>query len=180
MGKLSLKFGLERSLQPLFWRQETRIALRSIRATFFDIGRDMTAGIVVFPGINRERDMAIALERSAGRAPRMIWHTETDLSGLDLVDQIRNSDASPNKMTPIIIMTGYSARPRIESARDTGVTEFLVKPFSASDLARRISHVIKKPRDFIEAEGFFGPDRRRHRDENYPGPHRRSDDHHKN
>jgi len=43
------------------------------------------AGIVVFPGINRERDMAIALERSSGRKPRMIWHRETDLSGLDLV-----------------------------------------------------------------------------------------------
>jgi phosphoribosylformylglycinamidine synthase I len=45
----------------------------------------MRAGIIVFPGINRERDMAIALERSAGHAPRMIWHTETDLGGLDLV-----------------------------------------------------------------------------------------------
>ncbi len=45
----------------------------------------MKAGIVVFPGINRERDMAIALERAAGHAPRMIWHRETDLSGLDLV-----------------------------------------------------------------------------------------------
>ena len=45
----------------------------------------MKAGIIVFPGINRERDMAIALERSAGRAPRMVWHTETDLDGLDLV-----------------------------------------------------------------------------------------------
>ena len=45
----------------------------------------MKAGIVVFPGINRERDMAIALERSAGRAPRMVWHRESDLSGLDLV-----------------------------------------------------------------------------------------------
>jgi phosphoribosylformylglycinamidine synthase I len=45
----------------------------------------MRAGIVVFPGINRERDMAIALERSSGHAPRMVWHTETDLSGLDLV-----------------------------------------------------------------------------------------------
>ncbi len=45
----------------------------------------MKAGIVLFPGINRERDMAIALERSAGAAPRMIWHTETDLTGLDLV-----------------------------------------------------------------------------------------------
>jgi phosphoribosylformylglycinamidine synthase len=45
----------------------------------------MKAGIVVFPGINRERDMAIALERSTGRKPRMIWHRETDLDGLDLV-----------------------------------------------------------------------------------------------
>ncbi len=45
----------------------------------------MKAGIVVFPGINRERDMAIALQLSTGRAPRMVWHRETDLSGLDLV-----------------------------------------------------------------------------------------------
>jgi phosphoribosylformylglycinamidine synthase len=43
------------------------------------------AGVVVFPGINRERDMAIALERASGHAPRMIWHRETDLAGLDLV-----------------------------------------------------------------------------------------------
>lgn len=45
----------------------------------------MRAAIVVFPGINRERDMAIALERCSGRKPRMVWHTESDLSGLDLV-----------------------------------------------------------------------------------------------
>ena len=45
----------------------------------------MRAGIVVFPGINRERDMAIAFERSARRRPRMVWHKETDLAGLDLV-----------------------------------------------------------------------------------------------
>jgi phosphoribosylformylglycinamidine synthase len=45
----------------------------------------MKAGIIIFPGINRDRDMAIALERSSGRAPRVVWHTETDLEGLDLV-----------------------------------------------------------------------------------------------
>lgn len=46
----------------------------------------MKAAIVLFPGINRERDMAIALTQAAGGvAPRMVWHTETDLSGLDLV-----------------------------------------------------------------------------------------------
>lgn len=45
----------------------------------------MKAGIVIFPGINRERDMAIALKQSTGHDPRMIWHKETDLGDLDLV-----------------------------------------------------------------------------------------------
>ena len=45
----------------------------------------MNAGILLFPGINRERDMAIALTRSFGRAPRMIWHRDADLAGIDVV-----------------------------------------------------------------------------------------------
>jgi phosphoribosylformylglycinamidine synthase len=45
----------------------------------------MKAGIVIFPGTNRERDMAIALHRAVGYAPRMIWHGETEFSDLDLV-----------------------------------------------------------------------------------------------
>ena len=45
----------------------------------------MKAGIVIFPGINRERDMAIALKQSSGHEPRMIWHKDTDLGGVDLV-----------------------------------------------------------------------------------------------
>ena len=45
----------------------------------------MTPGIVLFPGINRERDMAIALEASFGTRPRMLWHKDTDVSGVDLI-----------------------------------------------------------------------------------------------
>ena len=45
----------------------------------------MKAAVVVFPGINRERDMAIALELATGQKPRMIWHKETDLGDVDLV-----------------------------------------------------------------------------------------------
>ena len=45
----------------------------------------MKAGIVVFPGTNRERDMAIALKAAAGRAPVMLWHRDTVLPPLDLV-----------------------------------------------------------------------------------------------
>ncbi|WP_419730240.1 phosphoribosylformylglycinamidine synthase subunit PurQ [Lichenicola sp.] len=45
----------------------------------------MKAGIVVFPGTNRERDMAIALEGASGHAPVMLWHRDTELPALDLV-----------------------------------------------------------------------------------------------
>jgi phosphoribosylformylglycinamidine synthase I len=45
----------------------------------------MKAGVVIFPGINRERDIALALQAASGRRPRMVWHRETDLSGLDLM-----------------------------------------------------------------------------------------------
>ena len=45
----------------------------------------MKPGIVIFPGINRERDMALALEASFGTRPKMLWHKDTDVSGLDLI-----------------------------------------------------------------------------------------------
>ena len=46
----------------------------------------MRAAVVVFPGINRERDMARALTLISGRAPAMVWHAETALpEGTDLV-----------------------------------------------------------------------------------------------
>jgi len=46
----------------------------------------MKAAVVVFPGINRERDMARALTLISGRAPAMVWHADTALpEGTDLV-----------------------------------------------------------------------------------------------
>jgi phosphoribosylformylglycinamidine synthase len=46
----------------------------------------MKAAVLVFPGSNRERDVAYALKLVSGRAPTMVWHAETDLpAGTDLV-----------------------------------------------------------------------------------------------
>lgn len=103
------------------------------------------------------------------------WHM-VPMSGIELVHKIRHEKTSTNKMVPIVMMTGYSAMPRVAQARDTGATEFLVKPFSANDLARRIAYVINKPRDFIETSDYFGPDRRRRVLESYKGPKRRTTD----
>jgi phosphoribosylformylglycinamidine synthase I len=46
----------------------------------------MKAAVLVFPGINRERDMARTLQLVSGQAPAMVWHGETALPpGTDLV-----------------------------------------------------------------------------------------------
>jgi phosphoribosylformylglycinamidine synthase subunit PurQ / glutaminase len=46
----------------------------------------MKAAIIVFPGINRERDMARALRVASGREPQFVWHAETTLpDSTDLV-----------------------------------------------------------------------------------------------
>ena len=46
----------------------------------------MKSAVLVFPGINRERDMARALRLDSGHEPAMVWHAETSLpKGTDLV-----------------------------------------------------------------------------------------------
>jgi phosphoribosylformylglycinamidine synthase subunit PurQ / glutaminase len=45
----------------------------------------MKSAVVVFPGINRETDMMMALAAVTGVAPLAVWHTETELPKVDLV-----------------------------------------------------------------------------------------------
>ncbi len=46
----------------------------------------MKAAVLVFPGINRERDMARALKLASGNEAAMVWHADTALpDGTDLV-----------------------------------------------------------------------------------------------
>ena len=45
----------------------------------------MKSAVVVFPGINRERDMIMALKAITGVKPLSVWHTDTELPTVDLV-----------------------------------------------------------------------------------------------
>jgi len=45
----------------------------------------MKASIILFPGSNREKDMAMALESVTGSAPAIVWHKDTDLGNPDLI-----------------------------------------------------------------------------------------------
>ena len=98
------------------------------------------------------------------------------VDGVAFTRAVRTNTDSPNPYLPIIMMTGHSALARVYEARDAGVTEFVVKPVNARTLLDRIMAVIYRPRPFVRANGYFGPDRRRRADPEYRGTMRRAGD----
>src|SRR5689334_21678047 len=72
-------------------RYRARRAGISCQRTDIELGQSqhgiaMKAAVVVFPGSNREHDMAHALKLVSGREPAMVWHAESELpAGTDLV-----------------------------------------------------------------------------------------------
>jgi CheY-like chemotaxis protein len=100
------------------------------------------------------------------------WNT-SPLNGLQFIEHIRTSPTSPNRLMPILLMTARSETEYVLQARDRGITEFLAKPFTIEALHKRLVSIIAFPRPFIDAETYFGPDRRRRRDAAYGGPERR-------
>lgn len=123
-------------------------------------------------------DGAEALQIMRGEAIDIVM---TDLAmqpldGIDFVRLVRNSPDSPNPMVPVIMITGHSTLRRVAEARDVGVTEFLSKPVTARGVIERINRVVEHSRPFVRTTDYFGPDRRRRDDQDYPGPFRRSGD----
>jgi len=99
-----------------------------------------------------------------------------NMNGLEFLRLVRSPE-SKHRTVPIIMLTGHSDMPRLNLARDRGVNEFLAKPVTANAIFSRLTNVIFRPRAFVDAPGYFGPDRRRKKSDHYMGPLRRSGDH---
>ncbi|MBY6261529.1 response regulator [Azospirillum sp. 412522] len=84
-----------------------------------------------------------------------------EVNGLMLLRWIRSSPRSPDKFLPVLMLSGAADRHYVEQARDLGATDFIAKPFSAQTIASRLLFAIARPRRFVLAKGYFGPDRRR-------------------
>ena len=44
-----------------------------------------SAAVIVFPGSNCDRDIAVSLEAALGHAPQMVWHGDSSLPKVDLI-----------------------------------------------------------------------------------------------
>jgi len=115
-----------------------------------------------------------ALARARSDNPVMIF---TELSGPNLdgfvfISQLRRSKFECRR-APVVVCTSAPTAPDILRARDAGAHEVLRKPFSVADLSRRIEASTLKPRRWIEASVYVGPDRRRFNSGEYYGARRR-------
>jgi CheY-like chemotaxis protein len=102
--------------------------------------------------------------------------TMTPMDGLTFARELRNSTNDAIRLIPIIMVTGHTERSHIEAARDHGVNEILAKPVTAGGLCHRIDEIILRPRAYVRAKSYFGPDRRRRRNAIHQGFERRNDD----
>ena len=78
--------------------------------------------------------------------------TERELepeSGIQLVDHIRHSSESLDRLMPVIMLTARS--------ESEYVTESLAKPFTVDSLYRRLASVIARPRAFVNSPNISAP-----------------------
>jgi two-component system, chemotaxis family, chemotaxis protein CheY len=100
------------------------------------------------------------------------------MNGIGFVKLVRRSCAPPLAWIPIIMITAHTELRRIQTARDAGITEALLKPVTPRNLYDRIVQIIERPRRFVKTPEFAGPDRRRRKGILYTGPKRRFEDDH--
>ena len=98
-----------------------------------------------------------------------------DFDGPGFVRTLRRG-VGEARHAPVLMVTAEATVESIKAARDSGVHEFLRKPYTAGDLFRRLKNMQLEPRPWIEAKMYVGPDRRRFHSAEFGGDLKRQAD----
>lgn len=140
--------------------------------------RNLVAALLRGHGISKLR-LAETAEEGFDVLPRFdptLVITEWESDGIDgvwICRELRADPESAQRAIPVIVVTSRASRADVETARNAGVNEYIVKPVSAQAVLTRLQEVILRPRPFIESPGYVGPCRRRRKTLAYGGPLRR-------
>lgn len=135
--------------------------------------RDLWPSIKVYGARDAEKAMMLAGEVD----PQLLFVESAGpgLDGLAFTRAFRRGDHDCREAPVIMVLADVSSAQLI-AARDAGVHEFLRRPITMADLQKRLDAVAGRPRDWIEAVGYVGPDRRRFNSADYKGPRKRRTD----
>lgn len=118
---------------PILIVDESKTVLRIVRSLLGQNG---------FHNIDEAADGQAALEKMQEKAFGLIisdWNTEP-VSGLDLLKTLRANEKTRN--IPFIMVTADSKPENIMAAKEAGVTNFIVKPFSSETLRTKLSSIL--------------------------------------
>jgi two-component system chemotaxis response regulator CheY len=157
-------------------------ALETLRILVADDNQHMRAivtAVLKSIGVTQMREAhdgaeALAILREWQADVAIVDFRMEPIDGVEFTRLVRNAADSKNPFLPIIMLTGYADRTRVMEARDSGVTELVVKPVTAKAVIARLQAVIFHPRPFVRTDDYFGPDRRRNVSATYAGPERRA------
>jgi two-component system chemotaxis response regulator CheY len=116
-----------------------------------------------FSGVHLARDGEQALDMMRQRKFDMViteWGLR-GMTGIELTERLRRDKNSPAPLIPIIMLTGRGEMNDVIQARDTGINEFIVKPFAIRTLFNRVEQLVDNPRQFVVSKAYVGPSRRR-------------------
>ena len=153
-------------MTPKTWRQccaqfDQLLVLAAQRATAAALGA-MLRGFGPHGAISWTGSAAQAHGLVQRLAPQLIFveRAGAEFDGLAFVRSLRRSGHG-SRDTPVILMSDERTVAALRDAQNAGVHEFLVKPFSAAHLLKRLDVICGEPRTWIETASYTGPDRRR-------------------
>ncbi len=126
---------------------------------------DMLSSIFHGFGVKEQIKCESALEASEILKRRTIDLILVDCSmpemdGYDFTRWVRLETPAPVRFTPVIMLTGHAAQSSIQKSRDCGASFVVAKPLTPTVLLKRILWLGADEREFVECEGYVGPDRR--------------------
>lgn len=77
------------------------------------------------------------------------------MTGIEVLRQMRGGEKW--KELPVIMVTAVAARDNVLEAIDSGVTNYVVKPFTAQTLEKKVKQVLGKPAEVAEPLPFKPP-----------------------
>jgi two-component system chemotaxis response regulator CheY len=83
------------------------------------------------------------------------------IRSFNFIKWLRRGTGNHNFQAPIIAYSENPTKEMVSAARDAGITEFAARPFDKQILKDILNTSMVKPRNFIIARNYSGPDRRR-------------------
>ena len=85
----------------------------------------------------------------------------TPMDGIEFTRRLRRANNGLNPYIPVLMVSGHTEVSRVKEAVEAGVTAFLAKPVTPTNLQKKLQAIVSASPQKIKTENYCGPDRRR-------------------